>query len=108
MLRPLPASRDVISHWKTAKVNIDYPIEFEGRYHSVPHRFVGAKIHVRVTGNLSGCFASSQCVASHAVSTKRGVFYATTDPMPASHHAHLESGCICSRPVGPPEQGANT
>ena len=89
-LRPLPASRYVISRWKTAKVNIDYHVEFEGHYYSVPHRLVGARIDVRVIGNLLECFASNQCVASHAVSTKRGGFSTTADHMPASHRAHLE------------------
>jgi len=89
-LRPLPASRYVISRWKTAKVNIDYHVEFEGHYYSVPHRLVGARIDVRVSGNLLECFASNQCVASHAVSTKRGGFSTTADHMPASHRAHLE------------------
>jgi transposase len=89
-LRPLPASRYVISRWKTAKVNIDYHVEFEGHYYSVPHRLVGARIDVRVSGNLLECFASNQCVASHAVSTKRGGFSTAADHMPASHRAHLE------------------
>ena len=51
-LRPLPAERYAIGRWKTAKVNIDYHVEFEGHYYSVPHRLVGAKIDVRVTGGL--------------------------------------------------------
>ena len=37
-LRPLPPTRFVISRWKTVKVNIDYHVEFEGHYYSVPHR----------------------------------------------------------------------
>ena len=56
-LRPLPAQRYAISRWKAAKVNIDYHVEFEGHYYSVPHRLVGAKLDVRVTGRLLECFA---------------------------------------------------
>jgi transposase len=89
-LRPLPAVRFVISHWKTAKVNIDYHVEFEGHYYSVPHRLVGAKIDVRVTGSLLECFAANQRVAGHAVSAVRGGFSTTPEHMPASHRAHLE------------------
>jgi len=47
VLRPLPATRYVIGRWKAAKVNVDYHVEFEGYYYSVPHRLVGAKIDVR-------------------------------------------------------------
>lgn len=89
-LGPLPASRFVIGRWKTAKVNIDYHVEFEGHYYSVPHRLVGAKIDVRATSTLLECFASNQRVASHVVSAVRGGFTTTPEHMPASHRAHLE------------------
>ena len=90
-LRPLPTEAYAISRWKTgAKVNIDYHVEFEAHYYSVPHRLVGAKIDVRVTGHLLECFASNQRVAGHAVSTVRGGFTTTPEHMPASHRAHLE------------------
>ena len=89
-LKPLPATRYAISRWKVVKVNIDYHVEFEGHYYSVPHRWVGAKLDLRVTGNLLECFASNQRVAGHAVSAVRGGFTTTAEHMPASHRAHLE------------------
>jgi transposase len=89
-LRPLPVARFVISRWKTAKVNIDYHVEFEGHFYSVPHRLVGTKIDVRVTGALLECFAANQRVAGHPVSIVRGGFTTTPEHMPASHRAHLE------------------
>jgi transposase len=89
-LRPLPASRYAIGRWKTVKVNIDYHVEFDGHYYSVPHRLVGAKLDVRVTGSLLECFASNQRVAGHAVSTVRGDFTTVAEHMPASHRAHRE------------------
>jgi transposase len=90
VLRPLPAQAYAISRWKTAKVNIDYHVEFEAHYYSVPHRLVGARIEVRVTGHLLECFASNQRVAGHPLSAVRGGFTTTADHMPASHRAHLE------------------
>ena len=89
-LRPLPTARFVISRFKAAKVNIDYHVEYEGHYYSVPHRLVGTKLDLRVTGPLLECFASNQRVAGHPVSTVRGGFTTTPDHMPASHRAHLE------------------
>ena len=90
-LKPLPAARFVISRCKAAKVNIDYNVEFEGHYYSVPHRLVGAKVELRITGRLLECFASNLRVAGHAISTVRGGFTTTPDHMPASHRAHLQS-----------------
>jgi transposase len=89
-LRPLPPSRYVIGRWKTVKVNIDYHVEFDGHYYSVPHRLVGARLDVRVSGNLLECFAANQRVAGHAVSTVRGGFTTVAEHMPASHRAHRE------------------
>jgi len=89
-LRPLPPTRFAISRWKEAKVNIDYHVEFDGHYYSVPHRLVGIKIDVRVTGNLLECFAANQRVAGHALSGVRGHFSTVPDHMTASHRAHLE------------------
>lgn len=89
-LRPLPPIRFAISRWKEVKVNIDYHVEFEAHYYSVPHRLVGTKIDVRVTGSLLECFAANQRVASHALSAVRGGFSTVPDHMPASHRAHLE------------------
>jgi transposase len=90
VLRPLPAIRYAISRWKTAKVNIDYHVEFEAHYYSVPHRLVGAKVELRVTDSLLECFASNQRVACHAVSHVRGGFTTLAEHMPASHRAHRE------------------
>lgn len=89
-LKPLPATRFVISRWKIAKVNIDYHVEFDGHYYSVPHRLVGARVELRITGRLLECFVSNQRVAGHAVSAARGGFTTTPEHMPASHRAHLE------------------
>ena len=89
-LRALPAQRFELSRWKSAKVNIDYHVEFEAHYYSVPHRLVGARLDVRVTGQLLECFASNQRVAGHALSTVHGGFTTVPEHMPASHRAHLE------------------
>jgi len=90
VLRPLPAERFRLSRWKTAKVNVDYHVEFDGHYYSVPHRLVGTKLDVRVTGALLECFAANQRVAGHALSAVHGGFTTIPEHMPASHRAHLE------------------
>ena len=89
-LQPLPSKRFEIFKWKSAKVNIDYHIEYEGHYYSVPHALVRTSVELRVTASLVECFSSNQRVACHPLSHQRGRH--TTDPehMPASHRAHLE------------------
>ena len=89
-LKPLPATRFEIFRWKSAKVNIDYHVEFEGHYYSVPHALVRTSVELRVTATLVECFSSNQRVACHALSPLRGKHTTTAEHMPASHRAHLE------------------
>ncbi len=58
MLRSLPAHRYEYGIWKKARVNIDYHIEFDGHYYSVPHAlsavksscaYDGGRAHAEVT-----------------------------------------------------------
>ena len=89
-LKPLPATRYEISRWKSAKVNIDYHVEFDAHYYSVPHRLVGTTVELRVTDTLVEAFAANQRVACHALSHQRGGHTTLAEHMPASHRAHLE------------------
>jgi transposase len=89
-LRPLPAKRFELFKWKSAKVNIDYHVEFEGHYYSVPHALVRTTVELRVTASLVECFASNKRVACHARSHLKGKFTTAPEHMPASHRAHLE------------------
>src|SRR5665647_445410 len=84
-LRALPAKRFEIFRWKSAKVNIDYHVEFEGHYYSVPHALVRTSVELRVTATLVECFSSNQRVACHPLSHLRGRHTTTPDHMPASH-----------------------
>ena len=90
VLKALPATRFEISRWKSAKVNIDYHVEFDAHYYSVPHRLVSTTVELRVTENLVEAFQANQRVACHALSHKRGAHTTTPEHMPASHRAHLE------------------
>lgn len=89
-LRPLPAKRFELFRWKSVKVNIDYHVEFEGHYYSVPHALVRTTVELRVTASLVECFSSNQRVACHALSQLKGKHTTLAGHMPASHRAHLE------------------
>jgi hypothetical protein len=54
-LAALPAKRFEIFRWKSAKVNIDYHVEFDGHYYSVPHT-PRTTVELRVTASLVECF----------------------------------------------------
>ena len=48
-MRPLPVHRYEYAEWKTAKVNIDYHVEVERHWYSVPHQLVGQRCDIRVS-----------------------------------------------------------
>jgi transposase len=88
-LRPLPAQPFVFAEWKLAKVNIDYHVELDGHYYSVPHVLVGEAVELRFTAATLEAYHRGQRVASHVRSRRRGRH--TTDPshMPKSHQKHM-------------------
>lgn len=89
-LRPLPAAAMVIPRLKTARVNIDYHVEFEGHYYSVPHRLVRQQLRLRAAGGTLEIFCGQQRVAVHALNPRRGAHTTCAEHMPASHRAHLQ------------------
>jgi hypothetical protein len=52
-MKPLPASRYEFATWKKVLVGIDYHVEFDGHYYSVPHSLVKQKLELRATVQAS-------------------------------------------------------
>jgi transposase len=85
-LRPLPAVRYELSERKKARVNIDYHVEYDGRYYSVHYERVQAEVEVRATAVLIEIFQRGERVACHRrCYDRRGSM--VTDPAhrPANH-----------------------
>jgi len=90
VLRPLPPERMQIARLKRARVNIDYHVEFDHHYYSVPHRLVGTEVDVRATDLTVEVMAAGKRVAVHAYTTLKGRHSTLSEHMPASHRAHRE------------------
>lgn len=89
-LKPLPERPYEFATWKKASVNIDYHIEVEGHYYSVPYQLTREKVEVRLTERTIEVFHKGKRVASHPRSFTRGLATTTHDHRPASHKAYLE------------------
>lgn len=86
VLRPLPAVRYELSERKTRRVNIDYHIEYDGRYYSVHYERVHAKVEVRATAAIVEIFQSGERIASHRRSyDRRGTAITDAAHRPANH-----------------------
>ena len=71
-LKPLPATRYQFGEWKTARVNIDYHIEVERHYYSVPYALVHQEVDVHLTGETVEILHRGVRVASHVRSYESG------------------------------------
>jgi transposase len=89
-LRPLPPVRYEYAEWKQVKVHIDYHIQVDYHFYSVPHPLAGKPIEARLTASAVEIFHRGQRVAIHLRSRRKGGY--TTEPahMPDHHRAHLE------------------
>ncbi len=88
-LKPLPIQRYEIDEWKDCRVNIDYHIEINRRYYSVPHPLVGESVEARYTTSIVEIYYKGKRVASHRRRYDRKPS-TTAEHMPRSHRAHLE------------------
>ena len=84
-LRPLPTQRYVFAEWKRARVNIDYHVEVEGHYYSVPHALIRRQLDVRLTATTVECLYRAQRVASHMRSSRKGHHTTVDEHMPEKH-----------------------
>jgi transposase len=88
-LRPLPEAPYEYAEWKQAKPGIDYHVEVDKRFYSVPHRWVGHVLDVRATASAVEVFHKGQRIAAHARSHKER-FSTLPEHMPSSHRQHRE------------------
>ena len=89
-LKPLPAIRFAHHDWKTAKVNLDYHVEIDRHWYSVPHVLVRETVEACFTTMTVELFHRGRRVASHLRShTACGH---TTDPShrPPNHQASAD------------------
>lgn len=89
-LQPLPAEPYVIAEWKSVRPNIDYHVEIERHYYSVPYQLVGQELEARYTATTVEIFHRGTRVASHARGLVPHVATTIHEHRPKSHQAHLE------------------
>ena len=89
-MKPLPAKPYEYAEWKTARINIDYHIEVDRHYYSVPFQLVRSQVDVRLTATVVEVLHKGERVASHVRSLGVGRHTTTTEHMPKAHQKHLE------------------
>lgn len=90
-LKALPARPYEYAQWKCAKVHPDYHIELEHAYYSVPYKYIGERVDVRISARMVEIFARGQLIASHQRGLKRGARITLDAHRPAKHRAVIDT-----------------
>jgi transposase len=109
VLGQLPASEYVYAEWRLARVGLDYHIEIDSFFYSVPHALIRQQVDVCITAHTIEVFHRGQRVAAHA--RRYGGRRHGTDPehMPSAHRRYAdwtpERFQRWGRTVGPNTEG---
>ncbi len=90
LLRPLPAEPYAHRTRKLATVHIDYHVELEGHYYSVPYHLVREKVELRFDSSTVEVYHEGVRVAVHVRSRGKGRATTLEEHMPAKHR-HVAS-----------------
>ncbi len=89
-LMRLPDTPYSFAEWKKARVNIDYHIELNGHYYSVPYSLIHQEVDVRYTARTIEIFLKGNRAASHVRDDTKGRHTTVREHMPKSHQEYLE------------------
>ena len=87
LLAPLPAEPFSCRTRKLATVHIDYHVELEGHYYSVPYHLAREKVELRFDAHTVEVYHDGQRVALHLRSGRKGGATTEEAHMPAAHRA---------------------
>jgi transposase len=89
-LHPLPVNRYEYGEWKRARVNIDYHVEFDHHWYSVPYQLTQQEVELRATAATVEVFHRGIRVASHPRSHVPHRHTTIHAHRPRAHQRHLE------------------
>ncbi len=89
-LKPLPIDPYVFAQWRVCRVGIDYHVEVDKHFYSVPYRFARAEVEVRLTSRTVETFVKGERIAVHQRSSGNGKHTTVTGHMPSSHRRYAD------------------
>jgi len=89
-LKPLPAEPYVFAEWKECRVGLDYHVEIDKHYYSVPHQLLREKVWARITARTVEVFHRGKRVAAHVRSSSNRKHTTVREHMPSSHRRYAD------------------
>lgn len=87
-LKALPASPYVFAEWRIRRVSLDYHVEVEAHYYSVPYRFARAEVEVRFTARTVEIFHRGERIAAHQRMSGNHKHTTVPEHMASSHRRY--------------------
>lgn len=90
-LKALPLTEFSFGRWKlNATVHLDYHVQFENRYYSVPFQLRGEKVDIQANALSLEIMHKNKRVTSHIIRDGKGLYSTKSEHMPKSHRAYSE------------------
>jgi transposase len=86
----LPKRLYEYAEWYKAKVQLNYHIEVDRHYYSMPYQLLHERIDIRVTAAIVEAFRKGERVAAHVRSHIKGGYTTLPEHMPPSHRYYAE------------------
>jgi transposase len=87
-LAALPSEPYVYAEWRIRRVGLDYHVDVDGHYYSVPHRLLKAEVEARITQRTVEIFHKGERVAAHLRGGGRGRHTTLAEHMPSAHRCY--------------------
>ena len=87
-LSPLPENPYEFAIWKKARVHLDYHVEFDHHFYSVPYTLAGQEVEIRATEHTVEIFFQRKRTASHPRTQGRSRFSTRAEHMPPAHQKY--------------------
>src|SRR5271165_6011824 len=87
-LRALPDEPYESSEWRLPRVGVDYHVEIDAHYYSVPYRFARAEVEARLTARGVEIFHKGERIAVHIRASGNRKHTTVSEHMPSSHRRY--------------------
>ncbi len=88
--KALPERAWEYCEWKKARVNLDYHVQAQDHYYSVPCRLVHSTVDLRITAAAVEVFWKGERIASHLRSLNKFKHTTVKEHMPKAHQEHAQ------------------
>jgi transposase len=90
LLRPLPIEPYVFAEWRARRVGVDYHVDIDHHFYSVPYRFARQQIEARITMRTVEIFFKGERIAAHQRISSNGKHTTVPEHMPSSHRRYAD------------------